>query len=120
MEPKTAAEAAGAGTRRGSIVIRITRGKIIIVFAAALAAAAASTGQTARPGADLARLAAARFGSLLEVMASPDNPVTPAKVSLGKMLFYESRISIDGTVSCARCHPLSLYAVDGLPRSVGN
>jgi cytochrome c peroxidase len=36
------------------------------------------------------------------------------------MLFYETRISIDGTVSCARCHLMSLYGIDGLKKSIGN
>ncbi|MGZ5423649.1 MAG: cytochrome c peroxidase [Candidatus Aminicenantales bacterium] len=98
----------------------ITRGKIFIAFAASLALAAACSGQAARSDADLVRQAGDLFGALPEVMASLDNSVTPVKVALGKTLFYESRISVDGTVSCARCHPLSLYAVDGLPKSVGN
>ena len=54
------------------------------------------------------------FRPLPMVMASEKNPVTPEKVALGKMLFYENRISIDGTVSCAKCHPVSLYVADGL------
>ncbi len=60
------------------------------------------------------------FGPLPKVMESDQNPVTPEKVKLGKVLFYEMRISIDGTVSCAKCHPISLYAADGLATSVGN
>ena len=60
------------------------------------------------------------FGPLPQVMILDKNPVTPEKVKLGKMLFYETRISIDGTVSCVRCHPLSLYAADGLTKSIGN
>ena len=96
------------------------QGKIFVAFAVLLALAAVCSGQAARPDAGLVRQASDLFGTLPEVMASPDNPVTPAKVALGKTLFYESRISIDGTVSCARCHPLSLYAVDGLTKSVGN
>lgn len=48
------------------------------------------------------------------------NPVTPEKVRLGKILFYENRISIDGTVSCAKCHPFSLFGADGLKTSIGN
>jgi cytochrome c peroxidase len=36
------------------------------------------------------------------------------------MLFYETRISVDGTVSCSRCHPIGLYAADGLRKSIGN
>lgn len=85
-----------------------------------LALAAACSGPADRAGADLARQARDLFGELPEVMASAENPVTPEKVALGRALFYESRISADGTVSCARCHPMSLYAADGLPKSVGN
>jgi cytochrome c peroxidase len=60
------------------------------------------------------------FGPLPSVMSSAENPITPKKVKLGKILFYETRISVDGTVSCAKCHPISHYAVDGLRISVGN
>jgi cytochrome c peroxidase len=53
-------------------------------------------------------------------MSSEKNTITPEKVTLGKILFYETRISVDGTVSCARCHPTGLYAADGLRKSIGN
>lgn len=59
------------------------------------------------------------FGPLPRVIASPENPVTPAKAELGKMLFYETRTSMDGTFSCVRCHPFSLYGADGLRKSMG-
>jgi cytochrome c peroxidase len=59
-------------------------------------------------------------GPLPDNMASEQNPITPEKEFLGKMLFYETRISVDGTVSCARCHPFSLFAADGLARSIGH
>lgn len=60
------------------------------------------------------------FGPLPAAMESDNNPITAEKAQLGKMLFYESRISVDGTVSCARCHPLGLYGADGLEKSIGN
>jgi cytochrome c peroxidase len=59
------------------------------------------------------------FGPLPKAMISEKNPVTPEKVTLGKILFYETRISLDGKVSCASCHPISLYAADGLKKSIG-
>jgi cytochrome c peroxidase len=34
----------------------------------------------------------------------PDNPQTDAKVSLGRQLFFDPRISADDTISCATCH----------------
>ena len=60
------------------------------------------------------------FAPLPEVMSSAKNPVTPEKVKLGKMLLYETRISIDGQVSCVKCHPMSLYLADGLKKAIGN
>ena len=60
------------------------------------------------------------LGPLPATMPSEENPITPAKVKLGKILFYESRISIDGTVSCSKCHPIALYGADGLKKSVGH
>lgn len=69
---------------------------------------------------DLLRQAKQIFSPLPQVMSSEKNPITPEKVNLGKILFYETRISVDGTVSCARCHPIGLYAADGLRKSIGN
>lgn len=60
------------------------------------------------------------LGPLPAAMTSGKNPITPEKTRLGKLLFYETRISIDGAVSCARCHPISLYAADGLKKAIGN
>jgi len=60
------------------------------------------------------------FGPLPSSMPSAENPITPAKVKLGHMLFWEPRISIDGTVSCVKCHPIGLYAADGLKKARGN
>jgi cytochrome c peroxidase len=64
--------------------------------------------------------AAGIFQPLPAAMTSTANPLTPEKVSLGKALFYEMRISSDGLVSCWRCHPLSLYGADGLKTAIGN
>lgn len=48
-----------------------------------------------------------------------DNPMSEVKVRLGKHLFYDNRLSLDGSVSCASCHHQSLGFSDGLTRSVG-
>jgi cytochrome c peroxidase len=39
-----------------------------------------------------------------ELLVPADNPVTPDKVALGRKLFFDKRLSKDGTVSCATCH----------------
>jgi cytochrome c peroxidase len=33
-----------------------------------------------------------------------DNPLTRAKIELGRQLYFDRRLSVDGTVSCADCH----------------
>lgn len=50
-----------------------------------------------------------------------NNPQTADKVALGKMLFFDKRLSFDQTLSCASCHELSNRkgGADGLPTSVG-
>ena len=48
-----------------------------------------------------------------------DNPQTPEKVSLGQRLFFERRLSADGTVSCSTCHDPELAFTDRKPLSVG-
>lgn len=48
-----------------------------------------------------------------------DNPMTPEKIALGKQLFFDPRLSSDGTVSCNTCHNLMLGATDNRPTSVG-
>ncbi len=81
-----------------------------------------ATAGTASAGGDqdLINRANQIFGPLPPAMPSDQNPITPAKVKLGKVLFYEQRISIDRTVSCVKCHPINLYAADGLKKAKGN
>ncbi|WP_374569964.1 cytochrome-c peroxidase [Phenylobacterium sp.] len=42
-----------------------------------------------------------------------DNPSNPAKVELGRRLFYDADLSIDGTMSCATCHEQKNAFADG-------
>lgn len=49
-----------------------------------------------------------------------DNSMTPAKIELGKMLFFEPRISASGVISCATCHNPALGWSDRIPRAVGH
>ncbi|HSN21980.1 MAG TPA: cytochrome-c peroxidase, partial [Usitatibacter sp.] len=84
--------------------------------------ALAATAAAAAPASDAAALleqARALFAPLPKDMATPETPLTPARVELGRLLFFEPRVSLDGTVSCSRCHQPSLYGTDALALSNG-
>jgi len=51
---------------------------------------------------------------------NPENPLTDAKIKLGKILYYDNRLSKDETQSCNTCHNLATYGVDNLPTSPGD
>lgn len=49
-------------------------------------------------------LSPALFAQMPAVPVPPENPITPAKAVLGKMLFWEEQLSHDDTMACATCH----------------
>ena len=55
----------------------------------------------------------------LEQYIPDDNTITEEKITLGKRLFFDERLSIDGTVSCAFCHNPMLGFSDGRYTSMG-
>jgi len=66
------------------------------------------------------------YAALAEFRALPnqapvpsDNPQSPAKIELGKLLYFDPRLSVDGTVSCNSCHNVMLDGGDGRPVGVG-
>ncbi|HXD33639.1 MAG TPA: cytochrome c peroxidase [Pyrinomonadaceae bacterium] len=48
-----------------------------------------------------------------------DNPLTSAKIELGKKLFFDPRLSADGTVSCSSCHDPNRGFADGRRLAIG-
>ncbi len=50
----------------------------------------------------------------------PDNPMTQAKVELGRYLFYDPRLSGNNTMSCSSCHIQSLAFTDGRIVPIGS
>ncbi len=48
-----------------------------------------------------------------------DNPMSAAKVELGRRLFYDTRLSVNSKQSCATCHRQELAFTDGRARAVG-
>ncbi len=72
------------------------------------------------PADPLQQTAQALFEPLPEVMLDPDRPFSDELVELGKMLYYDPRLSLSGFVSCNSCHNLATYGVDNLPTSLGH
>ena len=55
-----------------------------------------------------------------EPMTIPaDNPMTPEKILLGRKLFFDEQLSIDGSRSCYSCHVCEHGLSDGLPKAIG-
>ncbi|MDB4956954.1 MAG: cytochrome peroxidase [Myxococcales bacterium] len=48
-----------------------------------------------------------------------DNPQTPEKIALGEKLFFDGRLSVDGTVACSTCHDPRRAFTDGRATSIG-
>ncbi len=93
----------------------------IIAIAALIAAAGCAESKKSPAGAaveiDSANLQL--FKPLPEAIPSASNPVTVEKINLGRMLYYEPRLSLNQELSCNSCHILDQYGVDGKPTSDG-
>jgi cytochrome c peroxidase len=77
--------------------------------------------QAAGPKADSVLLLAKNvFQPLPAEALNPENPITPAKVLLGKTLYFDKRLSMHNTQSCNTCHNLSTYGVDNKSTSPGD
>lgn len=81
-----------------------------------LAAACASTALAAT---DLKPYVPGEYLRPEHAPAPADNAVTPARVALGKALFFDPRLSGSGWISCASCHNPALGWSDGLPTGIG-
>ena len=64
-------------------------------------------------------LRAMGLGPLPPIVMPADNPMSDAKVELGKLLFFDPRMSGDGAVSCATCHTPGSGWGDGNALSLG-
>lgn len=100
---------------------KMTRRPLVRILGGAVVSVALALVATAGHSADTSLLEQARaaFKPLPKSIPAADNPLTPEKIALGRMLFFEPRVSLDGTVSCSRCHQPGLYSTDALPRPIG-
>lgn len=93
--------------------------RLLISLLAALLLAAASVpcGQTVSASEDWQWPMSDRFP---RPVVPPSNSMSTAKVELGRHLFYDRRLSGNGSQSCADCHQQKLAYTDGLARAKGS
>ncbi|MCG3166135.1 MAG: Cytochrome c551 peroxidase [Bacteroidia bacterium] len=60
------------------------------------------------------------FAALPATAENPDNQISDAKVKLGHALYFDTRLSKAGKISCNSCHNLEAFGVDNLPTSPGD
>ena len=96
------------------------------VFAAVAAALLLSSGDTSagffgRKGhtIDSIRPLPGGLGVLPALPEDPQNPISPAKVELGRQLFEDARLSGDQSLACASCHPREMAYAEPVPFSEG-
>ena len=97
---------------------RIAGWAIATAIASTLAAGSAALAQEVFHRANYAQLLAS-FKRPNTTPAPADNATTAAKVELGKQLFFDPRLSGQGSISCGTCHNPALGWQDGLAKGVG-
>lgn len=91
-----------------------------LALTAACVLAAGSRGYAGSATAPEAAAMKADYVRPKTIPAPPDNPITDEKAELGRMLFFDPRISGSGVISCASCHNPGLGWEDGLAFGVGH
>ena len=100
-------------TKHGSLIATVIVAVTTYIFVTTIPTRAA--GDDAKLLEDAKRV----FKPLPKNAATADAPITPERVELGRKLFFDPRISVDGTVSCSRCHLSALFGTDGMPKAKG-
>lgn len=100
-------------TRTTSILIKA--GLVALLATSSLAA------PSAPPSIGLLAKARQHFSAIPSTPPTlPNNPATPAKITLGKMLYFDPRLSASHAISCNSCHNVGLGGVDGESTSLGH
>ncbi len=72
-----------------------------------------------QPSVDVSKTPQGFDSVIWQAFIPPDNALTQERVSLGRKLYFEKRLSADGTVSCATCHDVTRGFTDQLAVSEG-
>ena len=93
---------------------------LVILLAALAAGVAAAEGDDPAADERLWKRAATLFRPLPATAHHPDKPISAAKIELGKRLYFDTKLSRSGNVSCNSCHSLATFGVDNLKTSPGD
>jgi len=94
--------------------------RLLVAAVTFIVAAACSVGSAPVPAPEAARFDWQLPRGFPLPLTEPDNIQTPAKFALGRRLFYDRRLSANGTQSCGDCHQQSHAFSDGKPVAVGS
>ncbi len=72
-----------------------------------------------QPSVDVSKTPPGFDSVIWQAFIPQDNALTPERVSLGRKLYFDKRLSADGTVSCATCHDVTRGFTDQLAVSEG-
>src|SRR6516164_3478909 len=95
----------------GTMGARSFRWRLAGLIAAASASGfiVASHSLTAADNSGLLTTAQQVFQPLPKDIATPEFPITPERVELGRALFFDPRLTIDANMSCSSCHQPAFY-----------
>ncbi|MBU0719999.1 c-type cytochrome [bacterium] len=62
----------------------------------------------------------ADYEKLRKMVDDPENPMSPAKIRLGKKLFFDKNLSKNRDIACAKCHDLDKGGEDSIPTAIGH
>jgi len=111
--------------RRATAIDRIGSGRrTLLVWAVCLIALVSACRRGPAPQTDTPSVPTAPYVGTLPIgFPAPrvpiDNPMSAAKIELGRHLFYDPRLSGPGTQACATCHRQELAFTDGRGRALG-
>ncbi|MBT8327730.1 MAG: cytochrome-c peroxidase [Bacteroidia bacterium] len=93
---------------------------VIFLFSCTNNSNSSKTEESSKDFTELDEQARRLFASLPSIAADSGMNITPEKIALGKMLYFDNRLSKDSTQSCNTCHNLETFGVDNKSFSEGN
>jgi cytochrome c peroxidase len=100
-------------SRKATIKLAVVAAAVFAISSSFYASLAAANTDAAAEGVFEIKLPVGVPYEVWSYFIPKDNPMTAAKVSLGKDLFFDKRLSADGTVSCSTCHDPKYAFTDG-------